>query len=169
MNVRLIRRLALGAALVVATAGTTTFFVMRHGHAGLHPVPAAAARSYEGQKVIYHISEGVGLLNRNAKRWVGNMENHFAATPNGDLSLVVVMNGDGVDLLAAAKSDPDLAARIDRLRSKGARFLVCRNTLVSRGIDPQTDLFGVGPQDIVPAGVAEIAYLETKGYGYLRP
>lgn len=164
------RRLAGLGLLAVLAATAAGYVLVGHRSAALaHPVPAAAARSYDGEKVVYHITEPMGLLHRNAKRWVANMENHFNAVPSGDLSLVVVMNGDGVDLLAAAKADADLAGRIDRLKAKGAKFLICRNTLVSRGIDPEVDLYGVGPDDIIPAGVAEIAHLQTKGYAYLRP
>ena len=121
------------------------------------------------QKVIYHIAEGGGYLGSKHRGWVGNMENHYAALQPGELDLVVVMNGDGVDLLTHAKNDTKLAARIDALKAKGARFLVCRNTLVSRGLDPEKDLHGVTRDDLIGAGVAQIALLERQGFGYLKP
>ena len=120
------------------------------------------------QKVIYHLTEGGGYLGQKHRGWVGNMENHYAALQPGELELVVVMNGDGIDLLTAAKSDEKLAARIDALKAKGARFLVCRNTLISRGIEPR-DLHGVRTEDLIGAGVAQIALLERQGFGYLKP
>ncbi len=121
------------------------------------------------QKVIYHLTEGGGYLGQKHRNWVGNMENHYAALQPGELELAVVMNGDGVDLLSHAKSDEKLAARIDALRARGARFLVCRNTLIARGIDPEKDLHGVRTEDLIGAGVAQIALLERQGYGYLKP
>lgn len=121
------------------------------------------------QKVIYHLTESGGYLGGKHRNWLTNMENHFAALAPGGLDLVVVMNGDGVDLLSHAKSDTALASRIDALKARGARFLVCRNTLVSRGIDPSQDLYGVARTDLIGAGVAEIALLEGQGYGYLKP
>jgi intracellular sulfur oxidation DsrE/DsrF family protein len=121
------------------------------------------------QKVIYHLTEGGGYLGQKHRNWVGNMENHFAALQPGELELVVVMNGDGVDLLTAAKGDEKLAGRIAALKAKGARFLVCRNTLISRGLDPQKDLYDVRTEDLIGAGVAQIALLERQGFGYLKP
>ena len=121
------------------------------------------------QKVIYHLTEGGGYLGQKHRNWVGNMENHYAALQPGELELVVVMNGDGVDLLSAARNDEKLAARIDALKARGARFLVCRNTLISRGIDPEKDLHGVRTEDLIGAGVAQIALLERQGFGYLKP
>ena len=121
------------------------------------------------QKVIYHLTESGGYLGQKYRNWVGNMENHYAALQPGELDLVVVMNGDGVDLLSSARSDDKLAARIDALKAKGARFLVCRNTLISRGIDPEKDLHGVRTEDLIGAGVAQIALLERQGFGYLKP
>ncbi len=120
------------------------------------------------QKVIYHISESGGYLGQKFRSWLSNMENHYAALKPGELDLVVVMNGDGVDLLVAAASDAKLAARIDALKARGARFLVCRNTLISRGIEPKS-LHGLETADLIGAGVAEIALLERQGYGYLKP
>ena len=121
------------------------------------------------QKVIYHLTEGGGYLGQKHRNWLGNMENHFAALKPGELELVVIMNGDGVDLLSHARTDEKLAARVDALKAKGARFLVCRNTLISRGIDPRTDLHGVETADLIGAGVAQIALLERQGFGYLKP
>ncbi|MDK9696302.1 MAG: DsrE family protein [Siculibacillus sp.] len=120
------------------------------------------------QKVIYHLTEGGGYLGREHRNWLGNMENHFAALEPGELDLVVVMNGDGVDLLTHAAADEKLAARIDALKARGARFLVCRNTLISRGIEPAS-LYGLRTGDLIGAGVAQIALLERQGYGYLKP
>ena len=48
-------------------------------------------------------------------------------------------------------------------------FLVCNNTLTSRKIDYENDLFEVFEDDIVPSGVAELSYLEQQGYTYIKP
>lgn len=120
------------------------------------------------QKVIYHLTESGGYLGQKYRSWLGNMENHYAALQPGELDLVVVMNGDGIDLLTHAATDEKLAARIDALKARGARFLVCRNTLISRGIEPSA-LHGLKTEDLIGAGVAQIALLERQGYGYLKP
>jgi intracellular sulfur oxidation DsrE/DsrF family protein len=67
-----------------------------------------------------------------------------------------------------AKTDPALAASLDSLRSKGVRFLICRNTL--RGMNLRLeDLYGVQAADVVPSGVAEIARLQGLGFVYVHP
>ena len=74
----------------------------------------------------------------------------------------------GVKLFQMAKTDPALAADLDRLRAKGVRFMVCRNTLKGMGLMP-ADLYGVQDADIVPSGVAELARLQGQGYVYIHP
>ena len=138
-------------------------------------LPAHAAnvpsvtQDFGHQKVIYHITESGDDRAGKQVGWLGSMQNHFAALKPGSLDMAVVLNGDGINLLIKAKTDKDLSSRIDLLKKQGARFLVCRNTLVSRGLDPATDLYDVKTGDLVAAGVAEIAMLESEGYGYVRP
>jgi len=67
-----------------------------------------------------------------------------------------------------AKTDSTLAANLDALRTKGVRFLICRNTLKGMGLRVE-DLYGVTSADLVPSGVAEIARLQGLGYVYLHP
>lgn len=122
---------------------------------------------YGPQKVVYHISAGGGWFKHDHIQRLQNMENHLAALPKGDLSLAVVLQGNGVDLLVDAASDKALAKRIGALRERGVKFLICRNTLVSRhiGVDK---LSGARPEDVVGAGVAEVTRLQAMGYAYLR-
>lgn len=160
-------RLAFAAVFAFAAAG---FGYRAFGETGPDFTPPPAARGgYGDQRVVYHLAESGGLFGRRHRQRLANMENHRAATATGRLDLVVVMNGDGVDLLVAARGDADLARRIDALKAAGVRFLICRNTLIGRHLDWTRDLHGVAPDDIVDAGVAEIARLEGGGYAYLRP
>ena len=161
------KRLAVVAlSAVLAVGGWEAWRVL--GPRPLVNVPKIVT-DFGHQKVIYHLTESGGYLGQKHRNWLSNMENHFAALEPGELDLVVVMNGDGVDLLSHARSDEKIAARIDALKARGARFLVCRNTLISRGIDPDKDLHGVATADLIGAGVAQIALLERQGYGYLKP
>ncbi len=157
---------AIPIAMVTAIAGYETW--RRAGHHGPVDVPRVV-QDFGDQKVIYHLSESGGYLGGKHRSWLSNMENHYAALEPGGLDLVVVMNGDGVDLLSHAATDTSLARRIDALKARGAKFLVCRNTLISRGIDPVQDLYGLRTEDLIGAGVAQIALLERQGYGYLKP
>ncbi len=122
---------------------------------------------YEAQKVVYHLTTGGGWFNRDHRHRLQNMENHMAALGADKLILHVVLQGDGVDLLSAAKSDPALQTRITALRSKGVKFQICRNTLVQRKMGMDT-LYEAKAEDLVGAGVAEVARLQQQGYAYLR-
>lgn len=122
---------------------------------------------YAPQRVVYHLNEDGGFFDRRSSGRLGVLANHLAALGPGRLDGRVVLQGDGVLLLEHATRNSDLRDRLDDLRSRGIRFLVCRNSLVDRGIGP-SDLYGVGPADIVPAAVAEISALEAAGFVYLR-
>jgi intracellular sulfur oxidation DsrE/DsrF family protein len=144
--------LALAAPLAIAVVATSP----------------ALADSYGEQKVVYHNS-GAGPEDPTYfKRMLGNISNHIKAVGEDNLELVVVAHGDGLDMLQQAKTDPDLAGRIDTLKGKGVRFLVCANTLHSRNIS-LGDLYDAEDADVVPSGVAEIAHLEQQGFVYLHP
>lgn len=128
-------------------------------------IPQAAP--YSPQKVVYHISTGGGWFGHDHRNRLQSMENHLAALPEGSLKMAVVLQGDGLDLLKDAKTDDALAKRIDRLRTKGVAFLVCRNSMVGRHIGLEA-LEGVKAEDVVGAGVAEVTRLQQAGYAYLR-
>jgi intracellular sulfur oxidation DsrE/DsrF family protein len=96
------------------------------------------------------------------------MQNHVNAMEAGKLDLRVVVQGTGLSLLSDAKKDPAIAARIDRLRGQGVRFVICRNTMIGRNIR-MSDLYGAKPEDIVLAGVAEVASLSQQGFVMLKP
>jgi intracellular sulfur oxidation DsrE/DsrF family protein len=96
------------------------------------------------------------------------LENHVRAVGADNLKLMVVLQGNGADFLARAKAKPAFARRVDALKEKGVRFLICRNTLIGRAIDPFTDLYGVAREDVVRSAVAELAALQQEGYVYLH-
>jgi intracellular sulfur oxidation DsrE/DsrF family protein len=165
------RRAALiAAAGVAAGAGLWVGRDLWRAHATPRQVTVPpVAQDFGHQKVVYHLSESGGYSGAKHVGWLGNMENHYRALAPGALDLVVVVNGDGIDLLTHALTEPDLARRIDGLKAKGARFLICRNTLIGRGLDPDKDLYGVAREDLIGAGVAEVALLQREGYAYLKP
>lgn len=120
------------------------------------------------QKVVYHVSEGDSLLHHHSNHVVQVIQNHLNAVEKGRLDLRVVLQGDGLDLLIHAKKDAKFAATIDTLKGEGIRFLVCRNSMMSRGLD-FSDLYAVPQDDVVSAAVAEITALEAQGFVYLKP
>ncbi len=123
---------------------------------------------YEPQKVVYHLQHGGGWFGREHRHVITVTTNHVNAVGEGYLDLRIILQGDGVDLLSAAKNDKALAKAITTLRKQGVRFQVCYNTLSMRGIDYKQDLLNVRREDIVSAGVAEVAKLEAEGFVYLK-
>jgi hypothetical protein len=122
---------------------------------------------YEPQKVIYHVTDGEGLFERKWKNLLHVARNHVDAVGPGDLDLRIVLQGGAVEMLSRALSDQRLAREIDGLKKEGVRFIICRNTLMLRGIDP-ISLHGVKREDIVASTVAEAAKLAAAGYVYLK-
>jgi uncharacterized protein len=130
-------------------------------------VAALAFEPYEAQRVIYHVTDGESLMERKWKNLLHVARNHVDAVAFGELDLRIVMQGGGLDLLRAATKDSALASDIDRLKKQGVRFIVCRNSLVLKGINPST-LYGVRHADIVSSSVAEAAKLAKDGFVYMR-
>lgn len=130
---------------------------------------SVAQEQYSQQKVVYHISESGGDDGSGYKAALNNMQNQINAVGEDNIDLRVVMHGDGIGLLHTALQNQQLQGLIVGLKNSGVKFLVCNNTLLSRNIDPDEDLFDVWPQDIVPSGVAEIAKLQMEGFAYIKP
>ncbi|WP_299361920.1 DsrE family protein [uncultured Paracoccus sp.] len=133
------------------------------------PAEMAEATDYGEQKAVYHMNYAGGIDGSGYRPALNNMQNHLDAVGDANLDLRVVMHGDGLGLLAAAKKDQGLQAIISGLKERGVDFLVCKNTLDGRNIDPEKDLFDVWPEDIVQAGVAEVARLQGEGFVYIKP
>ena len=119
------------------------------------------------QKVVYHITDGDGLFNHHSARVLQSVRNHINAVAKGNLEIRIVLQGEGLDVLLNASHDKALAAAVDTLKADGVHFSICRNTMVGRHVE-LSDLHGASIEDIVPAGVAEAAMLQGKGYAYLK-
>lgn len=139
---------------------------------------ANANDRYGKQKVVYHINYD------NPKKQAGalrNIQNHINAVGSENLDLKVVLHGNGLALLLDpdsltklkkfkhANANETMTAKIDNLKSQGVNFNVCANTVRGRKVDIDSDLYNVDKNDIVPSGVAEVAYLQANGYSYVKP
>ena len=158
--------LAFVAGAAIAGAGFTirTRSEVRHSSAADLMLPG-----YDRQKVVYHVTETDGLTHRGYTLHVlQSAQNHVNAVGKDKLDLRIVLQGDGLDVLKEAKSDPAFSKRVDELKAEGVKFYVCRNSLVARRLDP-SELYDVKTGDIVGAAVAEVAELEAKGFVYLKP
>jgi intracellular sulfur oxidation DsrE/DsrF family protein len=134
--------------------------------------PAAAQQDsrYGKVKVMYHVNGAGGDGDKTYMQTLRNVRNHIEAVGPGNADIKIVMHGDGLGMLSAANKNLTLQGEVADLKSTHkVQFLVCKNTLTQRKIDPDKDLFDVIKEDIVPSGVAELSYLQTKGYTYIKP
>jgi intracellular sulfur oxidation DsrE/DsrF family protein len=160
------------AVLVANVVGILSVMLFAHVSHGEAPPSVAAMTfsTYPTQKVVYQVTDGESWLNRGySVRVVGTAGNHIKALGAKNIDLRMVLTGDGVKLLQSARGDQALRKKIDDLKSQGVKILVCRNTLINQGIDPDNDLYDVKPDDIVLAGVAEVTALQQQGFVYIRP
>ncbi len=139
---------------------------------------AYADDRYGKQKVVYHINYDNPKQQTGALR---NIQNHINAVGAENLDLKVVLHGNGLALLLEpdslekltkfkyANADESMTAKIDNLKNQGVEFNVCANTVRGRKVDIDTDLYNVDEGDIIPSGVAEVAYLQANGYSYVKP
>jgi hypothetical protein len=128
---------------------------------------AAQQNGYEKQKVVYHINYD-GETGTSYRSALGNIQNHINAVGAEHMDIEVVMHGDGVGLLMAAKDDDALQTRVGGLKGQGVKFRICANTLRGRDI-ALDDLYDAWDEDIVPSGVAELSALQQAGYTYIKP
>lgn len=128
---------------------------------------AAPAGYYQDQKVVYHNDGGSPDNATYFRRMLNTINNHVEAVGKEHVEIRVVDHGGGVELFQQAKTDKELASRLDTLRGKGVRFLICANTLKERQINWR-ELYGVKEEDIVPSGAAELARLQKMGFVYIH-
>ena len=130
--------------------------------------PAAAQDAgYDAQKVVYHINSD-GQSGTSYRAAMGNIQNHINAVGSDNIEVEVVMHGDGLGLLMAAKEDDGLQTRIGGLKGQNVQFRICANTLKGRDI-ALDDLYDAWDEDVVPSGVAQLRKLQQDGYTYIRP
>ena len=158
------------AAEILAAAAFTGYMLWGQnlGAAGVYEAPPLDQVSlYAPQKAVVHIKDGGGWFKREHGYRLTNLENLSAAVGEISLEAAVVLHGDGVLLLADAKSDERLAARVDALRKNGVRFIVCRQSMIGKRLRLE-DLHGVSQNDLVAFATPEILRLQQRGFAYIR-
>lgn len=130
---------------------------------------AYAEQRYAQQKVVYHINAPGGEAGTAYRAALNNIQNHITAVGKDNITIKVVLHGNGVSLLSEAKNNQKLQSDVTSLKTQNVQFLVCNNTLTSRKINYETDLFEVFEDSIVPSGVAELSHLQQQGYTYVKP
>lgn len=129
-----------------------------------------AKNGYDKQKVVYHINNihtATGAL-RNAK-------NHLNALGDKNIEMIVVTHSSGafamVDGAMGKKNKKtgkvyNFSDTIASLANRGVKFTICANTI--RGKKINKNLINENAE-VIPSGVAEVAYLQQKGYLYVKP
>ena len=129
-----------------------------------------AKNGYLKSKVVYHVNNihtATGAF-RNAK-------NHLNAVGDKNIEMIVVTHSSGafalVDGAMGKKSKKtgkvyNFADQIAGLANRGVKFTICANTI--RGKKINKNLINENAE-IIPSGVAEVAFLQQKGYMYVKP
>jgi intracellular sulfur oxidation DsrE/DsrF family protein len=130
---------------------------------------AASSDRYGTQKAVYHINVNGGEGDAYYLGALRNIQNHLNAVGAENMDMRVVLHGNGLNLLANALTNETLQTRVVELKGQNVSFAICNNTIVGRNINPDTDLFDVWEDDIVPSGVAELSYLQQQGFTYVKP
>jgi intracellular sulfur oxidation DsrE/DsrF family protein len=138
----------------------------------------AASDRYGQQKVVYHVNYDDVKKQSGTLR---NIQNHINAVGAEYLDIRVVMHGNGLSMILkpdalkevpkfkSANANQVMMQKIDKLKLQGVTFNVCANTLKGRSVDLEKHLYDASKSDVVPSGVAELAYLQDQGFTYLRP
>jgi intracellular sulfur oxidation DsrE/DsrF family protein len=116
------------------------------------------------QRVVYQLNVGDPETQLKALKYAQNQIDAVGGRAN--IELHIVLFDAGVSILQT--EDAKINSNIDALRALGVKFAVCNNTLKNKNIDYRT-LKDVREVDIVPSGVAEIAFLQRRGYSYMKP
>lgn len=125
--------------------------------------PNITHEAYGNQKVVYQLNTPNVDMQIQILR---NINNHVRAVGADNIDLNLVVFAGGMSALETTK--PELVSAFENLRMQGVKVKLCNNTLRARNVDWRT-LKDVEETDIVPAGVAELAHLQGKGYIYVRP
>ncbi len=143
--------------------GLAALWMMAFSAQAQYVEPKITHEPYGKQKVAYQLNDSNVDFQIQVLR---NANNHIRAVGKDNIELHLVVFAGGLTALETSK--PETVAALENLRAQGVKVAVCNNTLKARNVDWRT-LKGVKETDIVPAGVAEIAYLQQKGFAYVRP
>ena len=133
----------------------------------------SAKNGYLKSKVVYHINNihtATGALR--------NVKNHLNAVGDDNIELIVVTHSSG----AFAMVDGAMGKKhrkgknkgkvynfndtIASLANRGVKFTICANTIRGKKINKNLINENV---EVIPSGVAEVAFLQQKGYMYVKP
>jgi uncharacterized protein len=95
---------------------------------------------------------------------LANIENLLADLGEGNVQVELVVNGEGI--MALLRVPGQNASKVERLASRGVRFLACDNSLRAMDVAQEALLAGV---EVVSSGVGHLVHRQAEGWAYLRP
>lgn len=153
----------------IVIAATLLSFAATSAFAAGPAKDGKAKNGYLKSKVVYHINNihtATGALR--------NVKNHLNAVGDKNIELIVVTHSSGafamVDGAMGKKNKKgkvyNFNDTIAGLANRGVKFTICANTI--RGKKISKNLINENAE-IIPSGVAEVAFLQQKGYIYVKP
>ena len=135
------------------------------GVAAGYVAPKITHRPYGELRIVVPLSSGEKMVQMIKLRNIANSLKTVGKW-GGSLDVKVVVYARGVSLLASP--DEGVRKQLDDLRAHHVTFEVCDNSLREQNIDFH-NLYGVTEADIVPAGFAEVAYLQAQKHYVVDP
>ena len=122
------------------------------------PILAQAAPD----RVIYHVN-----TSRPDVQWkaISNLENLYLGTADNQIEVIMLLQGEAIDLISRVNQNRDLGIRLDELRQLGMRIEVDRDNY-SQNLD---QLGESDPPGVVDNIFTRIIELQRQGYHYLTP
>jgi len=111
-------------------------------------------------KIIFQFTNANDTLQQ--KAFVKQLENITEHWPNAKYE--VVLYNQGLELVM--KNNTKYQSRLQVLKSKGVKFVVCENTLKNRKISK--DVFPEILVEYTPAGIAEIVEKQEQEWSYIK-
>jgi len=107
-------------------------------------------------KVVFHVAAPVAFFNN-----VNNIIEAFAA--DGGIQVMVVFNGQGLNMLVKAKSEYE--TQLKAVADKGVKLSACQNSMKRLKVTTE-ELFPFAAQ--VDSGVAELVRKQESGWAYIK-
>ena len=153
----------------IVLAATLLGMVATSAYAAGPAKTGKAKNGYDKQKVVYHVNNihtATGALR--------NIKNHLNALGDKNIEVIVVTHSSGafamVDGAMGKKNKKgkvyNFNDTIASLANRGVKFTICANTI--RGKKINKNLINENAE-VIPSGVAEVAFLQQRGYLYVKP
>jgi intracellular sulfur oxidation DsrE/DsrF family protein len=123
-------------------------------------VNSFAQTESKDHKIVFQFTNANDTLQQ--KAFVKQLENITEHWPKAKYE--VVLYNQGLELVM--KNNTKYQSRLQALKSKGVKFVVCENTLKNRKISK--DAFPEILVEYTPAGIAEIVEKQEQGWSYIK-